>query len=48
MLSESIREVIENRHLKERLVEAALVRVKQYSWPRIARKVLSLYQSLES
>jgi D-inositol-3-phosphate glycosyltransferase len=46
-LSESIREVIENRHLKERLVKAALVRVKQYSWPRIARKVLSLYQSLE-
>jgi len=47
MLCESIREVIENRRLRERLVEAALVRVKQYSWPRIARKILSLYHSLE-
>ncbi len=47
MLSESIREVIENRHLKERLVKAALARVKQYNWPRIAKEVLSLYQSLE-
>jgi glycosyltransferase involved in cell wall biosynthesis len=47
MLCESIREVIENRRLRERLVKAALVRVKQYSWPRIARKILSLYHSLE-
>ncbi len=47
MLSESIREVIENRHLKERLVKAALVRVKQYNWPKIARKVLSFFNSLK-
>jgi D-inositol-3-phosphate glycosyltransferase len=47
MLSESIREVIENRPLKERLVKAALARVKKYSWPRIARKIVSLYRSLE-
>jgi len=46
MLSENIREVIENRRLKDKLVKAALTRVKQYSWPKIARKVLSLYNSL--
>lgn len=48
LLSECIRETIENRRLNERLVKAALVRVKQYSWPRIARKILSFFHSLES
>ena len=47
LLSECIRETIENRRLNERLVKAALVRVKQYSWPRIARKILSFFHSLE-
>jgi D-inositol-3-phosphate glycosyltransferase len=47
LLSDCIRETIENRPLRERLVKAALVRVRRYSWPRVARQILSFYQSLQ-
>jgi len=46
LLAERIREVIESPPLKERLVTAAMARVKQFGWPIIARKVISLYNSL--
>ncbi len=48
VLSECIREVVEKRHVRERLTRAAQVRVKQYSWARIARKVLSFYLSVRN
>jgi D-inositol-3-phosphate glycosyltransferase len=47
-LSECIREAVEKRHFRERLVRSAQVRVKQYSWARIARKVLSFYHSVQN
>jgi D-inositol-3-phosphate glycosyltransferase len=46
-LSGCIREVVENLRLRQRMVKAALGRVKRYSWPRIARQILSCYRSLE-
>lgn len=47
-LSECIREIVENRRLREKLIRKALVRVKQYSWPKIARKILSFYDALKT
>ena len=47
LLSDCIREMIENHALRERLVKSALVRVKQYIWPRVARQILSFYHSLQ-
>ncbi len=46
-LAECIREIVENRRLREKLISKALVRVKQYSWPKIARKILSFYEALK-
>jgi len=48
LLAERIREIIESPHLKEKLVTAARTRVKQFGWPMIAQKVISLYGSLLS
>jgi len=48
VLAECIQEVISNRSLKEKLVQAALDRVRQFSWPKIARRILSFYDSLKS
>jgi D-inositol-3-phosphate glycosyltransferase len=47
LLAECIREVLENRLLRQRLVASALERVKEFSWPRVARQVLSFYSSLK-
>ena len=46
LLAERICEVIENPPLREKLVAAAKEKVKQFSWPTITKKVLSLYESL--
>jgi D-inositol-3-phosphate glycosyltransferase len=46
-LAHRICDVIENRSLKKRLVRGALARVKQFSWPAIARQVLAAYGSME-
>jgi D-inositol-3-phosphate glycosyltransferase len=47
LLAERIREVIENPSLRKKLVSAAMAKVKQFGWPMIAKKILSLYDSLE-
>jgi D-inositol-3-phosphate glycosyltransferase len=47
LLAECIRKVLENRLLRQRLVASALERVKEFSWPRVARQVLSFYSSLK-
>jgi D-inositol-3-phosphate glycosyltransferase len=46
LLADRICEVIENPPLRERLVAAAKDKVKQFGWPTITKKVLSLYDSL--
>jgi D-inositol-3-phosphate glycosyltransferase len=46
-LAERIREVIENPSLKRKLVTRAMTKVKQFGWPMIAKKILSLYGSLK-
>jgi len=48
LLAERIREVIETPSLKRKLVAAARARVKQFGWPIIAKKILSLYDSLKA
>jgi glycosyltransferase involved in cell wall biosynthesis len=47
LLAEGLREILENRSLRQRLVASALERVKDFSWPRVAQKVLAFYQSLK-
>jgi D-inositol-3-phosphate glycosyltransferase len=47
LLAEGLREILENRPLRQRLVASALERVKDFSWPRVAQKVLAFYQSLK-
>jgi D-inositol-3-phosphate glycosyltransferase len=46
VLADRIREVIENPPVGEKLRQAALRKVRQFSWPNITQKVLSLYDSL--
>jgi D-inositol-3-phosphate glycosyltransferase len=46
LLAERICEVVENPPLRERLVGAAKKKVKQFGWPIITKRVLSLYDSL--
>jgi len=46
LLAERICEIIENPPLREKLVAAAKEKVKQFGWPTITGKVLSLYHSL--
>jgi D-inositol-3-phosphate glycosyltransferase len=46
-LAECIREALENHPLRQRMVASALARVKEFSWPRIARQVLAFYRGLE-
>jgi D-inositol-3-phosphate glycosyltransferase len=46
LLAERIREVIENPSLKRKVVTAAMAKVKQFGWPVIAQRVLSLYDSI--
>ncbi|MBM4331888.1 MAG: glycosyltransferase family 1 protein [Deltaproteobacteria bacterium] len=45
-LADRIQEVIENPPLAKKLTRAALAKVKQFSWPAITKKVMSLYDSL--
>jgi D-inositol-3-phosphate glycosyltransferase len=47
LLAECIREVLENRLLRQKLVASALERVKEFSWPKVAQKVLAFYQALK-
>jgi len=46
LLADRICEVVENPPLRGRLVAAAKKKVKQFGWPTITKKVLSLYDSL--
>jgi D-inositol-3-phosphate glycosyltransferase len=46
LLADRICEVVENPPLRERLVAAAKEKVKQFGWPTITKRVLSLYDSL--
>jgi len=45
-LAERIREVIENQSCKKRIITAAREKVREFSWPNVTQKVLSLYDSL--
>jgi D-inositol-3-phosphate glycosyltransferase len=45
-LAERIREVILLPNLKKKLGQAALRRAGKFSWPKIAREILSVYRSL--
>jgi glycosyltransferase involved in cell wall biosynthesis len=47
LLAERIREVIETPSLKRKLVTEARAKVKRFGWPIIAKKILSLYDSLK-
>jgi phosphatidylinositol alpha-mannosyltransferase len=38
--------VLEDEARRERLVAAGHARVQQYAWPRLARRLVSLYESL--
>ena len=44
-LAERIREVIVCRPLKKKLGQTALGRVRKFSWPKIAKEILSVYSS---
>ena len=46
LLADRICEVVETPPLRERLVAAAKKKVRQFSWPAITKKILSLYDSL--
>jgi D-inositol-3-phosphate glycosyltransferase len=46
LLAERICRVVERPGVREKLVQAALAEVRQFSWPEIAQKVLSVYRSL--
>jgi D-inositol-3-phosphate glycosyltransferase len=46
LLADRIREVIENPPLREKLVTSATAKIKQFSWQMIAKKVISIYESL--
>jgi len=46
LLAGRIREVVENPSLRERLSAGAMAKVRQFGWPTIAQKILSLYASL--
>ena len=45
-LAGKIREVIVSPGLKRKLGQAALKRARKFSWPKIAREVLSVYRSI--
>jgi D-inositol-3-phosphate glycosyltransferase len=46
LLAERVCRVVERPEVRKKLVQAALAEVRQFSWPEIARKILSLYRSL--
>jgi D-inositol-3-phosphate glycosyltransferase len=46
LLAERICEVIESPSLRKRIVTVAMAKVKQFGWPMITQKVLSLYEAL--
>jgi len=46
LLADRICRVIEEPAKRKKLVKAALAKVQQFSWPQIARKILSVYRSL--
>jgi D-inositol-3-phosphate glycosyltransferase len=48
LLAERIREVIENPPLRKKVIKAAMAKVKQFGWPIVAKRILSLYESLTS
>ncbi len=45
-LADRIQEVIENPASTERLIQAARSKVKQFGWPAITRKIISIYHFL--
>jgi len=45
-LADRIQEVIENPSLAKRLIQAGLSKVKQFNWPTVTRKIISIYDSL--
>ncbi len=46
LLADRICRVVEDPAERKKLVKAALAEVRQFSWPEIAQRVLSIYQSL--
>jgi D-inositol-3-phosphate glycosyltransferase len=46
LLADRVCQVVEGPGVRKRLVQAALAKVQQFSWPEIAQKVLSVYRSL--
>lgn len=45
-LAEKILEVVEDRELRKRIRQKSLKKIKDFAWPIITQKVLSLYDSL--
>ena len=45
-MADRIQEVIENPSLAKRLIQAGLSKVKQFSWPTVTKKIISIYDSL--
>jgi D-inositol-3-phosphate glycosyltransferase len=46
LLADRICRVVEDPPERKKLIKAALAKVRQFSWPEIAQKVLSAYRSL--
>ena len=46
LLADRICRVVERPAERKKLVKAALARVQRFSWPQIAKKILSVYRSL--
>lgn len=45
-LATSLRQILSDEGLRERLAQAGLARVKQFSWERVAEKTYELYQQV--
>lgn len=45
-MADRIKEVIENPSLAKRLIQAGLSKVKQFNWPTVTKKIISIYDSL--
>ncbi len=48
IMADRIQRIIESPVLRKKLTSAAIHRVKQFGWPNITRKILRLYEELET
>jgi D-inositol-3-phosphate glycosyltransferase len=45
-MADRIQEVIENPSLAKRLIQAGLSKAKEFNWPTVTKKIISIYDSL--